>query len=194
MHIISPTHLTLVSQMFCEMELDGGGWTLVWKHSYREVGDLTEDMKYFSSTLEPCYNLSVGWCNFPCKERLHPTEMAIAAYHEGTMVYAYKAGFNRNIDSDWRGGVLMEPVKLMDRCRYNTDDQPTPYRTRDESLLGLAFGKTSSGDYHDGGHTLGGTLSHPYDRRWSHCGVPLSELLSEFEVYNPQMTMAIYVR
>ena len=200
MHIFSPTHLTLVSQMYCEMELDGGGWTLVWKHSYLEVGDLTEDMKYFSSTLEPCYNLSVGWCNFPCKERLHPTEMAIAAYHEGTMVYAYKAGFNRNIDSDWRGGVLMEPVKLMDRCRYSTDDPPTPYRTRDESLFGLAFGKTSSGNYRNGGDTIAGTLSNPYDCRWSHCGNPLSLFpypslpLSEFEVYNTQMTMAIYVR
>ena len=62
---------------------------MVWKHSYLQVGALTEDMKYFSKTLEPCYNLNVGWCNFPCKERLRPTEMAIAAYHEGTMVYLH---------------------------------------------------------------------------------------------------------
>ena len=111
-------------------------------------------MKYFSSTLEPCYNLDVGWCNFPCKERLHPTEMAIAAYHEGTMVYTYKAGFNRNLDSDWRGGVLMEPVKLMDRCTTNNGVQPAPNSGEHGSLFGLAFDKHSPQDFHSNCDTI----------------------------------------
>ena len=186
-HISSP--LPSVPQMYCEMELDGGGWTLVWKHSYLEVGDLTEDMKYFSSTLEPCYNLSVGWCNFPCKERLHPTEMAIAAYHEGTMVYAYKAGFNRNIDSDWRGGFLIDPVTVIDRCTANYGIQPAPNSGENGSLFGLAFDKHSPQDFHSTCDTITYMLSDPHDCRWRDCNLP-----PPASSYETQMTMAIYVR
>ena len=176
--------------MYCEMELDGGGWTLVWKHSYRQVGSLTEAMKYFSSTLEPCYNLGVGWCNFPCKERLHPTEMAIAAYHEGTMVYAYKALFNRNLDSDWTGGVLVDPVKLVDNCVRNNGVQPAPYRGHDgSSLLGLAFDKITPHNYQSNCDTIAGTLSNPTECRWYDC-----HLRPPASPYNTQMTMAIYIR
>ena len=162
---------------------------MVWKHSYLQVGALTEDMKYFSKTLEPCYNLSVGWCNFPCKERLRPTEMAIAAYHEGTMVYAYKAGFNRNMDSDWRGGVLVDHVKLVERCTRNYGVEPAPFSGYDESLLGLAFDKHSPHDYQANCDTIEGTFSEPHDCRWHDCTHPLSANGQE-----DQMTMAIYVR
>ena len=174
--------------MYCEMELDGGGWTLVWKHSYLQVGALTEDMKYFSKTLEPCYNLSVGWCNFPCKERLRPTEMAIAAYHEGTMVYAYKAGFNRNMDSDWRGGVLVDPTQLVDRCAINNGVQPAPYSGAGGSLSGLAFDKRTPQNFPVNCDTIHGTLTSPLECRWRDCNLrpPAPRI-------DTQMTMAIYV-
>ena len=76
------------------MGINGGGWTLVWKHSAMEVLPLTESMKYFSDYYKACTDLEVGWCNIPNKDRLNPTEMMIAAYHNKRLVYAYKGIFN----------------------------------------------------------------------------------------------------
>ena len=68
-------------RVYCEMSLNGGGWTLVWKHSYMEVGPLSEDMKYFTNHNRPCTDIETGWCNVPYKARLNPTEMMIVAYN-----------------------------------------------------------------------------------------------------------------
>ena len=42
----------------------------------------------------PCVTRASGWCNIPYKERFNPTEQMIVAYHNGTVVYAYKHLFN----------------------------------------------------------------------------------------------------
>ena len=79
----------------------------MWKHSYMEVTPLTctSDMYYFSNHYRPCTDINSGWCNVPHKSRLKPTEMMIVAYHNKRVVYAYRGKFNRNIDSDWTGGI-----------------------------------------------------------------------------------------
>ena len=76
------------------MATDGGGWTLVWKHSYMETSPLSTDMYYFSDYYKSCTTYDSGWCNIPNKKRLNPTEQMIVAYHKGTVVYAYKGIFN----------------------------------------------------------------------------------------------------
>jgi len=40
----------------------------------------------------------------------------IVAYHKETVVYAYKGLINRNIDFNWSGATLIDPVKIVDRC------------------------------------------------------------------------------
>ena len=64
------------------------------------------------------------------------------------MVYAFKAGFNRNIDSDWRGGFLIDTVIVIDRCTANYGVQPAPNSGENGSLFGLAFDKHSPQDFH----------------------------------------------
>ena len=91
----------------------------MWKHSYWEVNPRTTDMVWHSDYYKPCLDLnsgSNGWCNVPMKIRFNPKEMIIAAYHNGVMVYAYKGGFNRNIDCHWTGATLLDPVRIVDQC------------------------------------------------------------------------------
>ena len=165
------------------MHTDGGGWSLVWKHSYRQVSPLTTNMFYHSSFFKPCTDLASGWCNVPGKLRFQPEEMMIVAYHDSTVVYAYKGTFNRNLDHDWTGATLLGNVRtITDRCA-RSGSVPIPIQNND--LTGMIFTKYSGTD------TLSGTLSSPRDQRWEKCRLP--SYISSSYVY-VQMTMAIYVR
>ena len=107
-------------------ELDGGGWTLVWQHSYMEDLPLNLSMRYFSEDYTPCVTRASGWCNIPNKARFNPTEQMIVVYHKGTIVYAYKGLFNRNIDHNWSGAILLDFKKIVDKCSSDNGVQPAP--------------------------------------------------------------------
>ena len=110
-------------------ELDGGGWTLVWQHSSMEDLPLNLSMRYFSEDYTPCIARAAGWYNIPNKARFNPTEQMIVAYHKGTAVYTYKGLFNRNIDYDWSGAILLDSVKIADQCKVRNGVQPAPENT-----------------------------------------------------------------
>ena len=97
-------------------ELDGGGWTLVWQHSYMENLPLNDSMRYFSEDYTHCVTRASGWCKIPNKARFNPTEQMIVAYHKGTVVYGYKGLFNRNIGYNWSGAILPDFQKIVDQC------------------------------------------------------------------------------
>ena len=170
------------------MQTDGGGWSLVWKHSYVEVSPLTTDMFYHSSFFRPCTNLASGWCNIPGKVRFQPEEMMIAAYHYNRMVYAYKGTFNRNLDHDWTGATLLGNVRaITDRCTRSGTGVPVP-KSQSE-VTGMIFTKqVDSGTHSD---TIRLSLSNPEDERWEECRLPSSISSTPYSV---QMTVAIYVR
>ena len=179
-------------RVYCEMSMDGGGWTLVWKHSYMEVRPLSEDMRYFSNYNRPCTNIETGWCNVPYKARLNPTEMMIVAYRNKGARFAYKGWFNYNIDHNWRGGILVEPKKILDQCTWTAHTagvEPAPSTAGgDRRLLGIAFDKHSPTNYLSNCVTIGGQFSGPWDCRWADCD-------NWGSIYaKTQMTMAIYVR
>ena len=71
-------------------------------------------MRYFSEDYTPCVTRASGFCNVPNKARFNPTEQMIVAYHKGTVVYAYKGLFNRNIDYNWSGAILLDFVTDVD--------------------------------------------------------------------------------
>ena len=171
------------------MDEDGGGWTLVWKHSAMEVLPLNKSMRYFSDYYKACTDLEVGWCNIPNKETYNVTEMMIAAHHNKTTVYAYKGIFNKNLDWHWSGGILLDPNKVVDLCTHKNGVQPAPYFNYD--LGGLSFDKASPYNYTSNCNVYGGSLYRPTDCRWENCQLPTS--ISSTNQHT-QMTVAIYVR
>ena len=172
------------------MNTDGGGWTLVWKHSYMETLPLSTNMYYFSDYYKSCTTHDSGWCNIPNKKRFNPTEQMIVAYHKGAIVYAYKGIFNYNIDHDWTGGVLVDFRKIIDKCTrsdsLNVQPAPSSYYKKDQRFLGLAFDKVSPYNYLLNCDTIQKTFDSPSDCRWGDCGYPRR--------LNAQQTIAIYVR
>ena len=176
------------------MSTDGGGWTLVWKHSYLETSPLSTNMYYFSNYYKSCTTHDSGWCNIPNKKRFTPTEQMIVAYHKGTIVYAYKGIFNYNIDHDWTGGVLVDFKKIVDSCTNSRSKnvQPAPSsHAKHREMLGLAFDKFSPYNYLVDCDTTDVTLNSPRDCRWHSCHLP-SRISSNTR--NTQQTVAIYVR
>ena len=166
-------------------ELDGGGWTLVWQHSYMEISPLNFSMRFFSEDYTPCVTRASGWCNIPNKARFHPTEQMIVAYHKGTVVYAYKGLFNRNIDYNWSGAILLDFKKIVDKCTDGNGIQPAP---ENNIAIGLTFDKASPYNYKANCDTYHGSFSSPTDCRWENCK------LSSSTKTHVQMTVAIYVR
>ena len=161
----------------------------MWKHSYMEVGALSEDMKYYSSHYQACTDLNTGWCSVPRKIRLNPTEMAIAAYHNKRLVNAYKGIYNANLDRHWSGGILLDPTQLVDHCGSSNGVEPAPYI--DSQLGGIAFDKASPTSFYSNCDTLQGSLNNPGECRWENCLLPSSISSNQ---RHAQMTVVIYVR
>ena len=173
------------------MTTDSGGWTLVWQHSYMETLPLSTNMYYFSDYYKACATYASGWCNIPDKKRFNPTEQMIVAYHQGTIVWAYKGVFNYNIDHDWTGGVLIDHRKIVDQCSHSGSPNvpPAPSAdTGDRTLLGIAFDKRSPDNYLANCDTIRGRFNSPGDCRWWDC------YHSSTGKRNKQQTVTIYVR
>jgi len=169
-------------------ELDGGGWTLAWQHSYTETLPLTDRMTFFSDDFQACTSRASGWCNIPNKARFSATEQMIVAYHEGTVVYAYKGLFNRNIDFNWSGAILLDPVKIVDRCTQGNGVQPAP---ENQIAVGFTFDKWTPYNYKANCDTYKGLFPSPDDCRWENCNLPSSISSRATHV---QMTVAIFMR
>ena len=152
-------------------ELDGGGWTLVWQHSYMEDLPLNLSMRYFSEDYTPCVTRASGWCNIPNKARFNPTEQMIVAYHKETVVYAYKGLINRNIDYNWSGAILLDFKKIVDNCTHKNGVQPAP---ENYIIIGLTLDKSSPYNYKANTATYHETFTNPADCRWNNCLLPSS--------------------
>ena len=172
------------------MSLDGGGWTLVWKNSFMDNLPLSDNMRHYSGYYKPCTSITNGgWCNIPKKsDKLNPKEQMIVAYHNTHVVYAYKALFNRNIDYDWSGGILLDFKKIVDKCTNQNGIQPAPVPAL---FPGITFDKTTPYNYYTNCDTLAGSLTSPRDCCWHDCRLPSSISGSH---RNVQMTMGIFVR
>ena len=174
------------------MMIDGGGWTLVWQHSYLESLPLSTKMYYFSQFYKNCTTYGSGWCNIPNKKRFNPTEQMIVAYHNKEIIYAYKGFFNFNIDHDWTGGILVNVTKIIDKCdlRESLNVQPAPSiksDDKDDRLFGLAFDKHTPYDHWENSDTISGSFDSPNDSRFFDCS-------HSSTLQKGQQTMAIYVR
>ena len=162
----------------------------MWKNSFLDNLPLSDNMRYYSGYYKPCTSISDrGWCNIPKKaDKFSPKEQMIVAYHYSHVVYAYKGLFNRNIDYDWTGGILLDFKKVVDKCTQKHNIQPAPAV---HYIPGITFDKYSPYNYYSNSETLHGSLTNPTESRWHDCHIPSSISATKEFV---QMTMAIFVR
>ena len=145
----------------------------MWKNSFMDNLPLSDNMRYYSGYYKPCTSITDhGWCNIPKKaDKFSPTEQMIVAYHNSHVVYAYKGLFNRNIDYDWSGGILLDFKKIVDKCTRNNVAQPAP---EFNYIPGITFDKESPYNYYYNCDTLSGSLTGPNECRWHNCHLPSS--------------------
>jgi len=176
------------------MFTDGGGWTLVWQHTYMKFKPLSSKMFYFSKSYRPCVKdaSQEDWCNVPNKARFNPTEQMTVGYYKGTIVYAYKGFFNRNIDHHWTGAILLDAKKVIDQCTQHNGVPPAP-SVHHSGIFGLNFDKLTPTNHYVNCDTYhqGSTLTSQIDCRWRDCILPSSISSSRS---NTDMTMALFVR
>ena len=199
-HTHTHTHtkpaVSILLHIFCEMEIDGGGWSLVWKHSVLEVGTLLTNMHYHSKHYRACRDIDVGWGKIPNKHRLHQLKCSTLAITNKQIIYAYKGTFNLNIDNDWTGGFLLNATKLVDKCTQGNGIPPMPkIYSGNPDLLGLDFAKRGTyqnvrESYCDGYYV---SLSSPEECRWWNCLLPSSISCKPWGG-GAQRTTAIFVR
>ena len=112
----------------------------------------------------------------------------IVAYHKGTVVYAYKGVFNRNIDYEWSGAILMDHRKIIDQCTANNGVHPSPIY---DHIVGITFSKYRAYNYYKNDGTVKGSPSNPIDNRWDGCELPSTISTSPRRV---PLTLSIFVR
>ncbi|XP_062512078.1 uncharacterized protein LOC134187908 isoform X2 [Corticium candelabrum] len=159
---------------------------LIWKHSYLEVGNVTDDMRTFSSFDRPCTDLSVGWCNIANKDAVPGQVQVTAAYHKGQLVYAYRGERNTELGKTWRGAILNNSSKIVDFCTNSNGVPPEP---TSDGYQGLTFDKSNPGVYTGNWDTDQYQKGYG-DCRWENCGLP-STISTQFN--HVQMTVAMYL-
>jgi len=151
-------------------------------------------MFYFSKGYRPCVKdaSQEDWCNVPNKASFNPTEQMTVGYYKGTIVFAYKGFFNRNIDYHWTGAILLDAKKVIDQCTRSNGVPPAPSVQR-SGIFGLNFDKVTPTNHSANCNTYHGesTLTKPYDCRWFDCHLPSS--ISD-KTFGTNMTMALFVR
>jgi len=151
-------------------------------------------MFYFSKGYRPCVKdaSQEDWCNVPNKASFNPTEQMTVGYYKGTMVYAYKGFFNRNIDHHWTGAILLDAKKVIDKCTSSNGVPPAP-SVHHSGIFGLNFDKVTPTNHYVNCDTYhqGSTLTNPISCRWHDCHLPSS---ISSKKYGTDMTMALFVR
>ena len=180
--------------VYCDHTTDGGGWRMVWKHSYYEVASLSDDMRFFSQVdnSATCTSVTNGWCNTPGKLTLGAKEQMTAAYYNGALMYAWKGTINSNLDSSWEGAILNSPTQLVEDCSSSVNSIPEPNSpAAGHAIAGLTFNKANDFNYvnncdSDRYGSSGASISG--DCRWENCRP------SAVGGSHKQMTIAIFVR
>ena len=113
----------------------------------------------------------------------------IAASHDGTTVWDYKADLNADLDTNWEVAILVNEMVLTDHCTYGDSDLPEP-EIGNHAYPGITFDKWNRHNYTNNCET-DAYANDNQECRWENCGLPGNISGSATHV---QQSVYIYVK